>query len=271
MTFNLRTGRSSDGPDSWDLEFGSGTRKELAVEVIKQYQPDLLGVQECMPFQLGYINKHLEEYGWFGTTRRGDGADDEFCAIFYKKAAVAFEDGGNVWLSDTPDTPGNISWGNRHPRMITWGRFSLHGYPRSLYLFNTHFPLQQFSLAQQRSTDLMAALMKNIAPEEVVLACGDFNADIESYVVTHLCEEGFQLTWNTAEEKSGPDFSFHRFQGLDYQDSLKIDWIFSRLPQSGRVRSLETVAFQKNGRYPSDHFPVYVKFALPKEFSESYL
>ncbi len=45
MTFNLRFGTAPDGPNHWN------NRKDMVIEVIKNYDPDLLGTQECLDFQ----------------------------------------------------------------------------------------------------------------------------------------------------------------------------------------------------------------------------
>ena len=46
MTFNIRNGRAKDGENRWEL------RKKLVCDVIRDYAPDVLGVQEAYRFQL---------------------------------------------------------------------------------------------------------------------------------------------------------------------------------------------------------------------------
>ena len=45
MSFNIRLGVANDGPNHWDK------RKELVVQTIRKYSPDLLGLQEVWPMQ----------------------------------------------------------------------------------------------------------------------------------------------------------------------------------------------------------------------------
>lgn len=267
MTFNLRTaynpqkGATPDGPDSWDNTLGTGNRRALAVELIKQYQPDIIGTQEDMKIQLDYLTDNLEEYAWFGQCRDGEGVDGEYNAIFYKRSKFELKRGTYFWLSDTPNIP-SITWGNRHKRMVTCAKLALQDYPKSIYVFNTHFPLNLFPEAQKKSTEQCIEALNDTDPDSPLFFTGDFNATSESYVLTRLREAGFIVSWDVAEKKFGPAFTAHQFQGLRSTESSRIDWIVSRLPASGRVRQLETITFNVNERYASDHFPVQVEFEL---------
>ena len=46
MTFNIRMGTANDGSDKWSL------RKELVFEVIRNHDPDVIGLQEAFKFQI---------------------------------------------------------------------------------------------------------------------------------------------------------------------------------------------------------------------------
>ncbi len=60
--------------------------------------------------------------------------------VFYDSKVLAIEESGNFWLSDTPDVPGGISWGNLYPRMVTWALFRRLDDGRRFYFLNTHLP-----------------------------------------------------------------------------------------------------------------------------------
>ena len=53
MSFNIRLGVAKDGENRWDL------RKELVVKTIREYTPDLLGLQEVFPMQEEYLTGKL--------------------------------------------------------------------------------------------------------------------------------------------------------------------------------------------------------------------
>ena len=49
MSFNLRYGTANDGKNRWDL------RKEAVAAVVQKLDPDILGVQEGLLFQLEFL------------------------------------------------------------------------------------------------------------------------------------------------------------------------------------------------------------------------
>ena len=57
-------------------------------------------------------------------------------------------------------------------------------------------------------------------------------------------------------KREGPAKTFHDFTG---QPTVQIDWILYRGVKANAVRVLTT---SKDGRYPSDHFPIAADFTL---------
>ena len=53
MSFNSRYGSAKDGRNSWKY------RRESVVECIEKFSPDVLGVQECLPFQAEFLDERL--------------------------------------------------------------------------------------------------------------------------------------------------------------------------------------------------------------------
>jgi len=56
MSFNVRLGTANDGKNSWP------NRRDIVVDCIKQYDPDIVGMQECFGFQEDYIVERLRAY-----------------------------------------------------------------------------------------------------------------------------------------------------------------------------------------------------------------
>ena len=68
MSFNLRTAEASDGENAWDL------RREMALERVRAFTPDLLGLQECHDLrQADEVRAGLPEYTFIGARRGGGG------------------------------------------------------------------------------------------------------------------------------------------------------------------------------------------------------
>lgn len=246
MSFNVRYPSKTDGPNRWEL------RRDLLVETIREKAPDLIGTQELYDEQGEYIVSKLPEYVWFGVSRRGD-REDEHMGVFYRKERLRLLDSGNFWLSETPETPGSMSWGVTLPRMVTWGLFELHDGRRRFYFYNTHFPhRREDHEARMNAARLIAARIGKLDPAVPLIMTGDFNAPAggEVYqVFSGLLEDA----WLRAARRTGPECTFGGFKGVT--ECPRIDWILYRGPF--RVLEAETVTRNWDGRYPSDHYPVF--------------
>ena len=136
MSFNIRLPVESDGVDYWE------TRKPLAVRMLEEQQPDVIGLQELVEAQADYLARELPQYAWFGRGRDADGGGERM-GVFYLKDRLKVVESGDFWLSDTPDAPGSITWGHLYPRMVTWALFEQRGDGKRFYFFNTHLPYRE--------------------------------------------------------------------------------------------------------------------------------
>ena len=246
MTYNLRSA-SSGSPVSW------ATRRSLMRECLRSVAPDLMGTQEGYYHQLREINSDLPEYDWIGQCRDG-GSQGEFMAVFFRRSRfdpLAFD---HFWLSATPDKIGSKSWGNVPPRMVTWVRFSDRQTGREFYFVTTH--VDGNKRAQEQSGRLIRERIKSLTPVAPVLLTGDFNA-IPGRDPLHGLLTGdhfFSDTWETARKRRGDGVStFNGFKALT-RNGRRIDWILAR--GNITVDASEIVTFSRDGKYPSDHFPV---------------
>ena len=250
MSFNVRTGIANDGLNDWDH------RGDIMVRTIREQHPDVLGTQELNKFQGDYIVSKLPQYVWFGIGRHGDDGD-EHMGVFYRADRLRVIDSGNYWLSDTPNKPGSISWGNPYPRMVTWALFERKTNGRRFYYCNTHFPYRdQDELARTRSAEEILAHLNALSATLPIVMTGDFNSapdKLDHAVLTSLLDDA----WISAASRSGPEKTFHNFTGIP---DRRIDWILYR---GFRALTAQTVTTQQNGRYPSDHFPVAAVLAWP--------
>jgi endonuclease/exonuclease/phosphatase family metal-dependent hydrolase len=249
MTFNIRLLTKDDGPNNWD------TRRDIAVQMLRAEAPDVIGTQELFKRQGDDLVARLPEYEWFGEGRRG-GHDDEHMGVFYRKERLRVRESGNFWLSDTPEVPGSITWGNIYPRMVTWARFERIADGATFTLYNTHLPYrEEDEPIRIRCVELILSRLDRLPPGERVILTGDFNTPPESGVHAMLAVR-FTDAWTAARIRSGPEATFHDFTG---QAKRRIDWIMSR---GLEARAVKTVTTQRQGRYPSDHFPVIAQFDL---------
>lgn len=246
MTFNVRYPAESDGPDVWEK------RRDLLVDTIRRHRPDVMGTQELFHSQAQYIVQQLPEYAWFGVSRRGN-TTDEHMGVFYRKGRLRLLDSGNFWLSETPDTPGSSAWGASLPRMATWGDFEDTSAGRKFRLLNTHFAHRpQDAEAREKSA---AVIRQRLPRAGNLIVTGDFNTDAGSAPYKVLTEVLGDV-WTSAGSVSGPAGTFHGFRGSPGR--ARIDWILYR----GEFKPVSAVSLtdHKDGRYPSDHFPVLAVF-----------
>ena len=103
-----------------------------------------------------------------------------------------------------------------------------------------------------------------------VVLMGDFNAPPNGGLYGFFTRSGggigggFRDTRLLAPEVLGPEGTVHGFRGGLPPESRRIDWVL--LAGEGRVSRYEAVAFERGGKYPSDHFPlcVDIRFAQPE-------
>ncbi|MBN1901562.1 endonuclease/exonuclease/phosphatase family protein [Candidatus Sumerlaeota bacterium] len=252
MTFNIRNGLAKDGENHWNL------RKDFVSDIIREYAPDALGVQEAFRFQLDELNKRLPEYGELGIGR--DGGDmGEYSAILFRKERFDVEESGTFWLSETPSEP-SAHWGNNCRRVCTWARLTEKSSARSLYIYNTHLDHQSQSSREKGVRLIMKRIQERTHQYPFVLM-GDFNVGENNPVIFYLkgisqdadaspipVVDAFRTLY--PDEKAVG--TYNQFTG--YSDGAKIDYIF--VTPNTRTLDAAIVRTNREGRYPSDHYPV---------------
>lgn len=256
MTYNIRFGTAQDGDNAWER------RKDLLVENIRLQEPDILGTQEGLDFQLDYIGEKLgKEYRWIGIPRDPDGGG-EHSAIFYRRDRLAPVETGNFWLSETPERSGTLSWETTNHRITTWARFVHFATGRTFLYYNTHMDHK----SEQARREGARIIAERFAPEigkTPVIVTGDFNAGGEvSEAWKILTDAGLKDTWLLAKTQSGPKCTFNGFKPLEPGAEGRIDWIL--VPSRAEVESCVVVDRAPEGRFPSDHFPVVARVRLPE-------
>lgn len=256
MTFNVRQPDLDEGENSWEA------RRDLLVETILEQDPDLIGTQELFLLQAGYIVAKAPQYAWFGTGRFGT-HEDKHVGIFYRKGRCRLSLCGDVWLSETPDVPGSSSWDIIRPRQLTWGAFQIGDV--GLFLLNTHFPYRTVEQEARRQTALLIKERVAAIPAATpVIVTADANSLIDSEPYRLLASD-LRDAWCTAARRIGPEGTLNGF-GRHVNTGRRIDWILYRALWP--VREVETVTCNRNGRYPSDHFPVVATFEIPVTSSD---
>jgi endonuclease/exonuclease/phosphatase family metal-dependent hydrolase len=252
MTFNLRVRKILDGPNIWDL------RRDLLVERIRNFDPDLLGTQEGLDFMESFLRQQLKDYTFFGAGRGDGGPTGEMCGVFYRSARFERLDSGHFWLSTTPDKPGSRAWGALVPRMVTWVKLRPRDGGPAFCWFNTHFDAWNPHV-RTRSAGVLRDWMSRIAGPMPCIVTGDFNSNAGSKAYRTLLAEqqpasaslhdAFRATHPIATRKEG---TVHFFTG--WRGGRRIDWILASSHFQTPYAEIDHTRGPRG--YPSDHFPV---------------
>jgi endonuclease/exonuclease/phosphatase family metal-dependent hydrolase len=98
MSFNIRRGTKQDGKNHWIF------RRDLVNEILQQYHPDVLGLQEALDFQISELRAMLPVYDMVNIISSGNNKVLHN-AIFYDASRFILYEKGTFWYSDTPDHP----------------------------------------------------------------------------------------------------------------------------------------------------------------------
>jgi endonuclease/exonuclease/phosphatase family metal-dependent hydrolase len=257
MSFNIRYGTAKDGPNHWDL------RKDFLVETIKAFKPDLLGTQETVGFQRDFLAEKLPEYTTIGVGRDDGGDKGEMMAIYIRNERFEIVKSGHFWLSETPDVVGSKSWDSALPRMTTWAELKDKLAPDAprLVWFNTHF--DHIGVEARKQAGRVLRDRVQVQKEKAVIVTGDFNSLEGSDAYRNLFgpvdgQASPVLDTFRALPKEKQRFddvaTFSGFKGGGARKGGRIDWIGAS--EHFNVVSAEIDYTERDGRTPSDHYPV---------------
>jgi len=242
VSFNIRYDTEKDTENNWE------NRKHLLLEVLKLLKPDIIGMQEALYNQLSYINDNLPNYDYIGVGREDGKTKGEFTPIFYRNAIFTKIKEGHFWLSETPEIPGSKSWDSTLPRVVSWVKLRIKDSDtkhREIYFVNTHLE-HRSEKARNESAKLLSSFIRKLEEEAPVILTGDFNTGPTSPTYRLLTETLLKDTF------IGNNGTSHGFTGIP--NSSRIDWIL--VSKQFKKLSFEIVKFNRNNKYPSDHFPV---------------
>ncbi len=247
MTYNLRYA-SDTPPNAWPQ------RRPIMKDCIRAVAPDLIGTQEGLYRQLRELAADLPEYDWIGTGRDG-GSRGEFMAIFYRRDRFEPLEYDHFWLSDTPEVIASVTWGHSNRRMVTWVRFRDRQTHREFYFWNTHLD-HAVQPAREKAAQLIRTRVEALKTRLPVLLVGDFNAVAGANRTYDILvrEGGFADTWELARERRNADFNTFNGFAPARRGGERIDWILLR--GEADIEWTEIVVMDRDGQYPSDHFPV---------------
>lgn len=262
MTFNIRWEGYSDGKF---YNSGFTRRKPLILNVLREFDTDIIGLQEASAEQRAAIAPELPLFGMFPLPT---GAGDE--CILYRLSRFDLRDSGHEELRSTPEIPGtNIGvrdfvWVYLHDR-VTGKRF---------YLLNLHTDHRSNTRGRQLDGVLIGEwIRKREFPDPVILT-GDLNGTPDKPRYLYLTGKKAYPDQNGATVRmplpmldtftvANPDARYSGTGNSGYRGNKntdQIDYVF--VPGGTSVIGSQIIYYQSNGSYPSDHFPLLSEFEL---------
>ncbi len=253
MTFNVRTAAADDGPDRWE------NRRELVAQVIRSQTPDVLAIQEALPEQVDWLLELFPNYVAVGQHREG-GRRGEFSGMLVDDSRLRVDRSGQMWIAPEPDRVGAIGWDAALPRTITWAQLVDRLTGATLQVYATHLDHRGAQARDEGARMIVEHAAATAGPRGTpVLVLGDLNAGEDSPPLERLCTAGLRDTLRIADPDAEAVGTYHGFDGT--RDGEKLDYVLCS--EQFEVLAAAILTDSKDGRYPSDHFPVAALVVLP--------
>ena len=179
MTFNIRYGTAYDGGNSWI------NRRKIVFKLLQNQNADVVGLQEALKFQIDEILEAVPQYVMVGSGRDDGKTEGEYSAILYNRKKFRLDESQTFWLSDTPEVPGSITWGNACTRICTWARLVEIKTGRAFYMYNLHLDHVSQS-SRGKSVALVTERISQRRYKEPYILTGDFNAGENNPAILYL-------------------------------------------------------------------------------------
>lgn len=262
MSFNIRLDHAGDSLNSWQY------RRDVAAQMIKDNNIDILGTQEVLLNQLNDLKEKLPTYTAIGVGRDDGKEAGEYCPIFYKKDRFTEVKSGNFWLSETPEIAGSKGWDASYVRVATWAILKDKESSNKFLIINSHLDNDGI-LARIEGGNLLLEKAKELGQDIPIILTGDFNDIPDSETIKNITNTSsrkyLQNSKTIAAKVSGTDWTFHDFDRLPESERPYLDYIFV----SNRVSVLDfqVLADTINGVFVSDHKAVMASIIYsPVEF-----
>ena len=244
MSFNVRCG-----------EFEP--RQRLVPQIISEYLPDTVGVQECTYEWYQTLCAALTEYEFVGVGRDSGGTDPdcgEISGVLFLKEKYSLLDSGTFWLSETPDKV-SFGWDASCRRVCTWAVLEEKATGKKFVHVNTHLdhisePARKYGIELVRE--------KALSFDVPTVVTGDFNLFKGCDLYYNLVAEGLADTQDTAKQTMHGK-TYHGYEGGI--DGEPIDYILTN-NKINEVSRYVIVRDMLDGQYTSDHYPIYADMII---------
>lgn len=270
LTFNIRYENEIDKENSW--KYRKDIFNEYLQNLVNENKFDFICFQEVLYNQLHYIQNILPNYSFYCKGREDKNEDDlfkgEMCPIFYLHNNFDYVNGNTFWLSKTPNEM-SCSFGNSIPRICTFANFrdkrenheNENKNKNDIIIYNTHLDHLSKNAQIEGIKLIKKEILKNYIKNSHIFLTGDFNfnpdPDFDGYKLALSYE--FNL-YDSCSEKSKSIITYHEFLGDKYKYNHHIDYVL--YSENNKCVFYEINKETIKDKFPSDHYPIIVKFNL---------
>ncbi len=249
------TGAKAPAPEtvrimSFNVRDGEFDREEIVPQVVADYLPDSVGFQECEGTWFLTLRTYLPEYQIIGVGRlTGIPLLGESTAIMFRKDKYELVDWGTFWLSETPDKV-SIGWDSKYYRTCTWAVLKNKETGECYAHVNTHL---DNAGKDARINGLELVMEKAASFDMPVVLTGDFNFPKGSDLYKRLVSDKLTDVSSVAQQADS-GCTAHGYNGTVEGNPIDFICVNEKITD---VKSYRIMREQYNGRYVSDHYPIY--------------
>jgi endonuclease/exonuclease/phosphatase family metal-dependent hydrolase len=236
-------------------------RKATVMNTIFKYLPDVIGFQELRLNQKLFVEKNLPLYQYIGRPRSPD-YTDESNGILFNKQKFLLMDSGTFWLTETPNQVSKYE-SVYHYRICTWIKVFSYKFKDIIYFFNTHLEDGHLFITFLQEVNLLKRIKEITKNEGNVFVFGDFNGNDNSVWIQDVFKEGYKSFSDYFQDFRN---TYHNFSGIYNNPKWKVDHLFYQNFGNSNKHFVplfyDVLTKKENGKFPSDHFPLYAQFNL---------
>ena len=235
------------------FRFKSFSKRCSAIkQMIQQYKPDIIGVQELNKQMFDNINDLFDAYTIVGDSRHSK-YNDEFCSILFKKDKFELLDSRTLWLSNSPTVIGSKHPFSQFPRIVTYAHLKEKKTNKLISVYNTHLD-SNFELVRHFQARALSKIIQDTQKGEYTILTGDFNCNSLSsayqIIQTPFIDVVDDSIGSTLRGTIG-SIRYHH---------IPIDHIF--VSNNCKASQVKKITSQYSNMNPTDHFPVFAKCVL---------
>jgi len=256
-TYNVRQQNDDDGVNNWP------TRKPIFLQSVKNVGFDIFGLQEAQTYHQDYLRQELGDVYDFEYFCPSNGTTQSSNGIAWRKSDWAMVKKNTYWISPTPDVRGayDNKGDDKHYRGSLCITFVNKKNGARIFVTCTHGCLHQEP--NETYAYLYPEQEARFNPEGLPsFLVGDFNA-MPDWSSSASYREYWNDTFLTIDPslREGCEFTYCGWTHPQGKTGYRIDYIYYRgagiTPTYYKCDNT-----QYDGKFPSDHWPVYADFTI---------